>query len=120
VTLYTRRQLLVLLLLLAVAGLGLAVGHWRRANPDIVEYLEQVDRAPAPPASVSAPQPSGRLRAARSRSDAEPRRVRRSRAPREAPATPAAATTHAAPPPGDTDLNQATEVELDVPMMNAE
>jgi len=111
VTLYTRRQLLVLLLLLAAAGLGLAVGHWRRANPDIVEYLEQVDRAPAPPASVSAPQPGGRPQAARSRSDAEPRRVRRSRAPREAPATPAAAM-QAAPPPGDIDLNQATEVEL--------
>ena len=110
-TLYTRRQLLVLLLLLAAAGLGLAVGHWRRANPDIVEYLEQVDRAPAPPASVSAPQPGGRPRAARSRSDAEPRRVRRNRAPREAPATPAAAM-QAAPPPGDIDLNQATEVEL--------
>jgi len=111
VTLYTRRQLLVLLLLLAAAGLGLAVGHWRRANPDLVEYLEQVDRAPAPPASVSAPQPGGRPRATRSSSELEPRRVRRSRAPREAPATPAAAT-HAAPPPGDIDLNQATEVEL--------
>jgi hypothetical protein len=111
VTLYTRRQLLVLLLLLAAAGLGVAVGHWRRANPDIVEYLEQVDRAPAPPASVSAPQPGGRPRATRSRSDAEPRRVRRSSAPREAPATPAAAM-QAAPPPGDIDLNQATEVEL--------
>ena len=110
-TLYTRRQLLVLLLLLAAAGLGLAVGHWRRANPDIVEYLEQVDRAPAPPASVSAPQPDGHPRAARSRSDAEPRRVRRNRAPREAPATPAAAM-QAAPPPGDIDLNQATEVEM--------
>jgi len=111
VTLYTRRQLLVLLLLLAAAGLGLAVGHWRRANPDVVEYLEQVDRAPAPPAGVSTPQPGGRLRATRSSSEVEPRRVRRSRASREAPATPAAAT-HAAPPPGDIDLNQATEVEL--------
>jgi len=110
VTLYTRRQLLVLLVLLAAAGLGLAVGHWRRANPDVVEYLEQVDRAPTPPAGVSAPQPGARLRAARSRSDAEPRRVRRSRAPREAPATPAAAT-HAAPPSGDIDVDQATEVE---------
>jgi len=111
VTLYTRRQLLVLLLLLAAAGLGLAVGHWRRANPDVVEYLEQVDRAPASPAGVSAPQPGARLRAARSRSDAEPRRVRRSRAPREAPVTPAAAT-HAAPPSGDIVVDQATEVEL--------
>ena len=109
-TLYTRRQLLVLLLLLAAASLGLAVGHWRRANPDVVEYLEHVDRAPAPPAGGSAPQPGSRLRPARSSSQAEPRRTRRSRTPREAPATPAEAP--AAPPPGDIDLNQATDGEL--------
>jgi len=119
VTLYTRRQLLVLLLLLAVAGLGLAVGHWRRANPDVVEYLEQIDRAPTPPPTVSAPQPGGRPRAARSRSDAEPRRVRRSRAPGEAPATPAAAT-QAASPPGDIDLKPGDGSRADVPMMVAE
>ena len=118
-TLYTRRQLLVLLLLLAAAGLGLAVGHWRRANPDLVEYLEQIDRAPTPPPTVSAPQPGGRPRAARSRSDAEPRRVRRSRAPGEAPATPAAAT-QAASPPGDIDLKPGDGSRADVPMMVAE
>jgi hypothetical protein len=39
-TLYTRRQILVLLLLLTVAGLGLAVGHWRRVRPDLAERLE--------------------------------------------------------------------------------
>ena len=78
-TLYTRRQLLVLLLLLVAAGLGLAIGHWRRANPDLVEQVE-------------------------------PRRARRSRAPREAPFTPNAAT-QAAPRPEDIDRNPATEVE---------
>ena len=40
--LYTRRQLLVLLLLVATAGGGLAVGHWRRENPDTVDYLERL------------------------------------------------------------------------------
>ena len=34
-TLYTRRQIVVLLILLAIAGLGLAIGHWRRARPDV-------------------------------------------------------------------------------------
>ena len=47
-TLYARRQLLVLLVLLAAAGGGLAVGHWRRAHPDVVEQVELLDRAPAP------------------------------------------------------------------------
>jgi len=110
VTLYTRRQLLVLLLLLVAAGLGLAIGHWRRANPDLVEQVEQLDRAPAPRATVSAPQPGDRPRAARSSPEVEPRRARRSRAPREAPFTPNAATP-AAPRPEDIDRNPATEVE---------
>jgi len=47
VTLYTRRQLALLLLLVAVAGLGLAVQHWRRAYPLLAERLERWDRAPA-------------------------------------------------------------------------
>jgi competence ComEA-like helix-hairpin-helix protein len=52
---YTRHQLLILLVLLLVAGLGLAVGHWRRAHPDLVERLEQLDRRAAPPAPPPAP-----------------------------------------------------------------
>jgi hypothetical protein len=87
--LYTRRQLLVLLLLVAAGGGGLAVGRWRRANPDTVEYLEQLDRAPAPPASV-APPPAARVRAARSTADGEPRHGRRGRTPRTS--SPAAGT----------------------------
>jgi hypothetical protein len=90
--LYTRRQLLVLLLLVAAGGGGLAVGHWRRANPDTVEYLEQLDRAPVPTPGVSAPQPSVRARAATSAADGEPRRAHRSRTPRVAPAAPPAGT----------------------------
>src|SRR3989338_1591648 len=56
-TLYTRHQLVVLLLLLSAAGLGLAVGHWRRAFPDLVERVEQFDRQPAPPAPAPARPP---------------------------------------------------------------
>src|SRR2546428_455959 len=90
-TLYTRRQLLVLLVLLAAAGLGLAVGHWRRARPDVADYLEQLDRAPAPVPSVLAPPPGGRPpSAASSSSEIEPRRSRRGIAPRASPAWPAA------------------------------
>lgn len=56
-TLYTRHQLVVLLILLGAAGLGLAVGHWRRAYPDLVERVEQFDRQPAPPAPPPARPP---------------------------------------------------------------
>lgn len=44
-TLYTRHQLLLVLLLVAAAGAGLAIDHWRRASPELVERLERVDRA---------------------------------------------------------------------------
>jgi competence protein ComEA len=44
-TLYSRPQLTVLVALVAVAGVGLAVGHWRRANPAIVERIESFDQA---------------------------------------------------------------------------
>ncbi len=48
-SLYTRHQLALLLLLVAAAGAGLAVDHWRRAHPDVAEGLELLDRAPPPP-----------------------------------------------------------------------
>jgi len=43
VGLYTRQQLVLLLLLLGAAGVGLGVMHWRAANPEIVKRLEQLD-----------------------------------------------------------------------------
>jgi competence ComEA-like helix-hairpin-helix protein len=55
--LYTRHQLLVLLVLLGAAGLGLALGQWRRAHPDLVERLEQFDRSPTPVAPAAPPPP---------------------------------------------------------------
>ena len=45
--LYTRRQLLLLLGLLGAALAGLGVAHWRARHPDLVDRLEQWDRAPA-------------------------------------------------------------------------
>jgi len=61
-TLYTRHQLVVLLILLGAAGLGLAVGHWRRAYPDLVERVEQFDRQPATtPARISRSLPAPKL-----------------------------------------------------------
>lgn len=71
-TLYTRHQLLLLLILLAAAGLGLAVGYWRRADPDVVDYVEQLDRAPAPATGVAT----------------QPRERRRRPAPTLAPSSP--------------------------------
>jgi len=106
--LYTRRQLLVLLLLVAASGGGLAVGHWRRANPDTVEYLERLDRAPAPPSGISTPQPSVRARAARSAADGEPRRAGRSRPRRGAPAASPAGTPTASSD-DDLDADRATD-----------
>ncbi len=45
-SLYSHRQFVLLLLLVAAAGVGFAVDHWRRAHPDLAERLEQLDRAP--------------------------------------------------------------------------
>lgn len=80
---YTRRQLVVLLLLVAAAGVGLAVQRWRAAYPALAERLERFDHAPAltpadaPALPASAPG-----------------------APRRPPAPDPDATGDGAPPPG--------------------
>jgi len=53
---YSRRQAALLLLLVGTAGLGLAVGQWRRAHPGLAERLEAFDHTPRPP-RPSAPDP---------------------------------------------------------------
>jgi competence protein ComEA len=54
-SLYTPRQLLLVLLIVGAAGAGLAIDHVRRARPDLVERLERLDRAePAAPRSSPA------------------------------------------------------------------
>src|SRR5262245_36415670 len=105
---YTRRQILVLLLLLAVAGLGLAVGQWRRARPDLAERLEQLDRAAAP-GSGSTPQADASTTAEPASSEREPRRPRPSKVPCDQ-ADPRASPNNAAP--AVIDLNRATAIEL--------
>jgi hypothetical protein len=88
--LYTRRQLLLLIVGLGGAGLGLGVGQWRRADPDIVDALEQLDRAAAPPPRAAAPRPGARARSElRVAAPCESRRARRGATPDEAlPAPP--------------------------------
>jgi len=104
--LYTRRQIIVLLILLAIAGFGLAIGHWRRANPDIADSLEQLDRGPAPTPSPVLPRPENVPSAPGS--DSEPRRSRRGRPPAESTRQRSAPE----PAPDTIDLNRATTDEL--------
>ena len=55
---YSRHQLWLLLLLVAAAGAGLAVDHWRRARPDVGERVERLDRVE--PAAAPAPREARR------------------------------------------------------------
>src|SRR5262245_9101981 len=48
---YSRHQLLVIVILVAAFGGGLAVDRWRRAHPEAVERLELFDREQFAPAS---------------------------------------------------------------------
>lgn len=43
--LYTRRQLLLILLATGAAAAGLGIDHWRRARPALAERLEALDRS---------------------------------------------------------------------------
>jgi competence ComEA-like helix-hairpin-helix protein len=134
--LYTRSQLVVLLAVVSVAGVGLGVGHWRRTHPHLVARLEALDR-PREPAdaaadaaaqgqSLSAPSPppsaEHSISAARSRagSAAQPWR-----GPRADPTPPdpfrrsvtedegvRARPPGGAPPARPIDVNRATEGEL--------
>jgi competence protein ComEA len=68
-TLYTPHQLRLLLILTVAAGAGLAVDHWRRARPELVERLEALDRARRPDA-IAAPALASRSRPHPARSPA--------------------------------------------------
>ena len=72
---YTRRQLVIVVTVVAVGAGGLAIDRWRRANSDVVAYLETLDRAAPPPTAREAGprEPSPRRVAARPRDDARGR-----------------------------------------------
>jgi len=103
--LYTRQQLTLLLLLVAAAGVGLAVVHWRATHPDVVERLEQVEREISGAASITQPPSSagaavGEPRGARTAASERPPRIPKRQTPR--------------PDEGrqPLDLNQATLADL--------
>ena len=96
-TLYTRHQLLLVLLIVGAAGAGLAIDHWRRASPELVERLERVDRAERPAPETAA----GDVR----RPAREPRRAARERAAREP-------RRDAVTPEAPLDVNRASAPEL--------
>jgi competence protein ComEA len=73
-TLYTRHQLLLVLLLAGAAGAGLAIDHWRRASPDLVERLERLDRVERAAAPETAREPRRAPGGPRARALREPRR----------------------------------------------
>src|SRR5215468_6526083 len=100
--LYTRPQLILLLIVVAAAGAGLAVGHWRAGHPELAERLEQLDRASA----VTDGQASGTIASPSAAPARERRRVPSSSEPRSRPAKLTAPPAEA-PPPGPLDLNDA-------------
>jgi competence ComEA-like helix-hairpin-helix protein len=96
-TLYTRPQLVVLLLVVLTAGIGLGIGHWRRAHSELVERIESFDHAPTPPRPA----------------------ITEPRAPAAPRATPEPLPRRATPPKNvppaqPLDVNRASEEELRV------
>jgi competence ComEA-like helix-hairpin-helix protein len=109
--LYTRQQLMLVLLLLGAAGVGLAVVHWRAAHPDLVERLEQVEREladPEDPSATGVGRAGDNARVARPperRSSGDERSARGPRAPKRRPAPPEE-------PSAPLDLNRASLADL--------
>ena len=104
-TLYTRPQIAVLLVVVVVAGAGLGVGHWRRTHPEVAARLEALDRA-----SDRSPA-SGAEASSSAHSPGEPPP---SRADLPAASEPSwrARPPKGAPPARGIDVNRATEDEL--------
>jgi competence protein ComEA len=134
-TLYTRPQLAVLLLVVIVAGAGLGIGHWRRSHPEIAARLESFDLLAEPPSASSTARDASVAGAARPAGTAgsEPADARFGAAagsgsplaaPRPGSAGSAAWSTperssgpprrppKSAPPAQPLDVNRATEDEL--------
>jgi len=78
---YTRRQLVIVVSLVAAGAAGLAIDQWRHANPDVAGYLETLDRAPAAVREPVAPRLSARAQDAPHASAPAPSREARGSAP---------------------------------------
>ena len=100
-SLYTPRQLLLIVLLVGAAGAGLAIDHARRVRPDLVERLERLDRVerpePSPRSSGVGPVTPEARPSAPARTPREPGPARRVREP---------------PLAEPVDINRAGEPEL--------
>src|SRR5262245_51873717 len=106
-TLYSRHQLLLVLLIVGAAGAGLAIDHWRRASPDLVERLERADRVERPAPDPGVREPRRAVRSAREPADARARRhVLRQSPTREHD------TQDATTPEAPLDVNRASVPEL--------
>ena len=100
-SLYTPRQLLLIVLLVGAAGAGLAIDHARRARPDLVERLERLDRVERPELS---PRSSGVGPVTPEARPSAPARARREHGP--------ARRVREPPPAEPVDINRASEPEL--------
>ena len=118
---YSRPQIWVLLAIVALGGLGVAVGGWRRTHPDLAERLERFDAEP-PPADPRLPASSPRAEAGRTSRHAAigqaPAAGRGGRgaeaAPPRRPRAPAAAREgKRQASEGPLDLNRATAGDLE-------
>jgi hypothetical protein len=120
-SLYTPRQLLLVVLIVGAAGAGLAIDHARRARPDLVERLERLDRveraeplaprsAPVTPAAAEAASPAR----VGPRTPPESRRDPSSsdRAADRPPDGGRARRSRPSPPGEPVDINRASEPEL--------
>lgn len=54
---YTRHQVVLLLAVVVAAALGIAIGHWRRAHPDLVDEIERFDQPASDISSTASPAP---------------------------------------------------------------
>ena len=108
---YTRAQLMLVLSLLAAAGVGLGVVHWRAAHPQLVERLERLegeiaanDGVGAEDRNLAQPTETRPLRE-RQRDGSEPRPAARARTPKRQPLP----LSEPGPP---LDLNRASLADL--------
>jgi competence ComEA-like helix-hairpin-helix protein len=119
---YSRPQIWVLLAVVALGGMGVAVGGWRRAHPDLAEHVERFDSETTPAADPRLPVPSPRAEAGRAASHAggghaqAPGRgdlAREASPPRRTGPPGAARAAKRQASEGPLDLNRATPGDLE-------